>query len=42
MHHVSLESSLIYTQPTAKQMREELHDLEDRMRLRHAQAVTKD
>ncbi len=38
MHHVSLESSLIYTQPTAKQMREELHDLECRMRLRHAEA----
>jgi site-specific recombinase XerD len=45
MHHVSLESSLIYTQPTAKQMREELRDLECRMRLRHAQAdclVSKD
>ncbi|MBD9424505.1 site-specific integrase [Pseudomonas sp. PDM15] len=38
MHHVSLESSLIYTQPTAKQMREELQDLECRMRLRHAEA----
>ncbi|WP_315807595.1 gamma-mobile-trio recombinase GmtY [Pseudomonas sp. C9-3] len=38
MHHVSLESSLIYTQPTAKQMREELRDLECRMQLRHAEA----
>ena len=36
MHHVSLESSLVYTQPTATQIRKELQDLEGRMRLRHA------
>lgn len=46
MHHVSLESSLVYTQPTSTQMRQELRDLEERMRLRHAYPsdclVTKD
>lgn len=46
MHHQSIESSLVYTQPTTTRMRQELHDMEDRMRLRHADdsdcLVTKD
>ncbi len=36
MHHASITSSQTYTQPTTMQMRQSLRDLEERLRLQHA------